>query len=65
MSETLTVRGMSCGGCESTVEDALRGADGVTDASADRETDTVTVDGDTAVDDLVAAVADARYDASV
>ncbi|WP_336037959.1 heavy-metal-associated domain-containing protein [Halobacterium yunchengense] len=65
MAQTLTVRGMSCGGCESTVEDALRGVDGVTGASADRETDTATVEGDADPGALVAAVEDAGYDAAV
>lgn len=64
MSQELTVRGMSCGGCESTVEDALEGVDGVADATADRETDTATVEGDADADALVAAVEDAGYDAS-
>ncbi|MFB6269206.1 MAG: heavy-metal-associated domain-containing protein [Halobacterium sp.] len=64
MFTELTVRGMSCGGCESTVEDALRGVDGVTDATADRETDSATVTGEADAEALVAAVEDAGYDAS-
>ena len=64
MSRTITVEGMSCGGCESTVEDALEGVDGVTDATADREENAATVEGDVASDALVAAVEDAGYDAS-
>ena len=64
MSRTITVEGMSCGGCESTVEDALEDVDGVTDATADREESTATVEGDAATDALVAAVEDAGYDAS-
>ncbi len=64
MSRTITVEGMSCGGCESTVEDALEGVDGVTDATADREENAATVEGDAASDALVAAVEDAGYDAS-
>jgi|GEM_PF-648360 len=61
---TITVRGMSCGGCEQTVVDALEDLDGVTSASADRETESATVEGDASVDDLVAAVEDAGYEAS-
>lgn len=64
MSTTLTVEGMSCGHCEQSVEDALRGVDGVTDASADNESNNVTVEGDADVDSLVAAVEDAGYSAS-
>jgi copper chaperone CopZ len=64
MSTTLTVTGMSCGGCEQSVEDALEGVDGVESAEADRESETATVDGDAASDELVAAVEDAGYDAS-
>lgn len=64
MSRTITVEGMSCGGCESTVEDALEGVEGVESASADRERDAATVEGDADIDALVAAVEDAGYDAS-
>lgn len=32
----ITVSGMSCDGCERTVEDALRGVSGVTAAAANR-----------------------------
>ena len=64
MTTELTVTGMSCGHCEGTVEDALAAIEGVTDASADNESDTVTVHGDEDVDALVAAVEDAGYDAS-
>ncbi len=55
---------MSCGGCESTVEDALEGVAGVESASADRERDAATVEGDADADALVGAVEDAGYDAS-
>lgn len=61
---TITVTGMSCGHCEQTVEEALEGVEGVTAAEADNETDTASVTGDADVDALVAAVADAGYDAS-
>ncbi|MCT9095507.1 heavy-metal-associated domain-containing protein [Haloarchaeobius sp. HME9146] len=64
MSQKLTVDGMSCGHCEQTVEDALLDVAGVEDATADNETNSVTVTGDAQVDDLVAAVEDAGYDAS-
>ncbi|MGB9965304.1 heavy-metal-associated domain-containing protein [Halobacterium hubeiense] len=64
MSRTITVEGMSCGGCESTVEDALEDVAGVDSASADRERDAAAVEGDADPDALVAAVEDAGYDAS-
>ena len=64
MTMELTVTGMSCGHCEQTVEDALGDVDGVTSASADNESDRVTVEGDADASALVAAVEDAGYDAS-
>lgn len=64
MSRTLTVEGMTCGHCEQTVEDALEDVAGVTDASADRETEQATVEGDADPDELVGAIEDAGYDAS-
>ncbi|MDX1746276.1 MAG: cation transporter, partial [Halobacteriales archaeon] len=36
MTTTITVEGMSCDHCEQAVEEALRGVNGVTDATADR-----------------------------
>ena len=64
MSQTITVEGMSCGGCEQNVEEALQSVPGVESASADRESETATVEGDADADDLVAAVNDAGYSAS-
>lgn len=64
MSTTLTVEGMSCEHCEQTVEDALEGVSGVTDADADREREAATVDGDADAASLIAAVEDAGYSAS-
>ena len=64
MSRTLTVEGMTCEHCEQTVEEALEGVVGVTDATADRETEQVTVEGDADPDAMVAAVEDAGYEAS-
>ncbi|WP_435334938.1 heavy-metal-associated domain-containing protein [Haloarchaeobius sp. TZWWS8] len=64
MDTTLTVTGMSCGHCEATVEDALAGVDGVESVTADHEADEATIEGTAPVDDLVAAVEDAGYDAS-
>lgn len=64
MPTTITVEGMSCAGCEQSVEDALRGVSGVTDVDADRDSEQATVEGNAAVDDLVSAVEDAGYSAT-
>lgn len=64
MTTELTVEGMTCGGCEQNVEDALEGVDGVTSASADRDADLAIAEGGADADSLVAAVEDAGYDAS-
>ncbi|WP_424004870.1 heavy-metal-associated domain-containing protein (plasmid) [Haloarcula salina] len=63
MSTTITVEGMSCEHCEQTVEEALRDVGGVTDATADREAEQASVDGDADPDALVQAVEDAGYTA--
>ncbi len=61
MNQTITVEGMTCGHCEQTVEEALRNVSGVTDATADREAEQASVEGDADSDDLVEAVEDAGY----
>ena len=63
MSTTITVEGMSCGHCEQTVEEALLGVSGVTDAIVDRESEEARVDGDADPVALVRAVEDAGYTA--
>lgn len=63
MAKQITVEGMSCGGCEETVENALKDVPGVTDAEADNETDSVTVEGDASDEDIVTAVEGAGYQA--
>ncbi|WP_338730053.1 heavy metal-associated domain-containing protein [Haladaptatus sp. DJG-WS-42] len=63
MTTTITVEGMSCGHCEQTVEKALREVSGVTDATADREAEQASIDGDADVSALVQAVEDAGYTA--
>ncbi|MFC6941971.1 heavy-metal-associated domain-containing protein [Salinirubellus sp. GCM10025818] len=60
---TISVEGMSCEHCERTVGEALRGVDGVTDASVDREAGRASVEGDAEPDELVRAVEDAGYTA--
>ncbi|GAB3703421.1 heavy-metal-associated domain-containing protein [Halorubrum pallidum] len=64
MSRTITVEGMSCDHCEQSVEEALSGVAGVTDARADRERDTAIVEGDADLAALVRAVEDVGYEAS-
>jgi copper chaperone CopZ len=64
MSQTITVEGMSCEHCEQTVEEALEEIDGVLGASADRETDSATIEGSAASETLVSAVEKAGYGAS-
>lgn len=64
MSITLTVTGMSCEHCEQSVTEALEAIDGVTRATADREAEQATVEGEADVDALVAAVESAGYEAS-
>ena len=63
MTTTLSVKGMSCGHCEQSVEEALRGVEGVTDVAADNEVNQVTVEGDADTAALVQAVEDAGYSA--
>ncbi|AUV84369.1 heavy metal transporter (plasmid) [Salinigranum rubrum] len=64
MTQTITVEGMTCEHCEQTVEEALEGVSGVTAASADRESESATVEGTVDADALVDAVNEAGYDAS-
>ncbi|WP_254863374.1 heavy-metal-associated domain-containing protein [Halovivax gelatinilyticus] len=62
---TLSVDGMSCGGCEQNVVDALDELDGVDDSSADHEAGEVTVEHDpSTVDESVIGqtIEDAGYD---
>lgn len=59
----LSVEGMSCGGCEANVEDAVGALDGVDGVSADHEADAVEVVGDPDASDQVrAAIREAGYD---
>lgn len=62
MTQTIEVHGMSCEGCESTVEEALRSVDGVTDVQVDRDSDLATVEGDPNPDALEQAVTEAGYE---
>jgi copper chaperone len=62
---TITVKGMTCGGCVNSVTKALKGVDGVQDANVDLEGQKATVifdDSQTTVEALKEAVEDAGYD---
>lgn len=63
MATNLNVTGMTCGHCEQRVVDALEDVQGVEAATADSETDSVSVEGDADVDALIGAVEDAGYSA--
>lgn len=61
VTRNLHVGGMSCGGCETAVVDALRDVDGVERAEADHETGRVTIEGEADDADVRAAVEEAGY----
>lgn len=63
MTTTISVDGMSCEHCEQTIEEALHDVAHVSDARADRETETATVEGDPDTAALVQAVEEAGYTA--
>lgn len=61
---TLDVEGMTCPGCEATVEAVLTGIDGVVEADADRSTETAVVRFDpqrATPEDLAEAINDQTY----
>lgn len=60
----LSIAGMSCAGCVKTVEDALRGVPGVTEASVNFAEHTANVTGDVDTEALIQAVTDAGYGAA-
>ena len=62
MTQQITVRGMSCAGCESAVTDAVTAVAGVNTVDVDRETDSVMIDGNPDTEELVTAIEDAGYD---
>lgn len=60
----LSIGGMSCAGCVAAVEDALKGAPGVTAASINFAEHTAEVTGNASPDVLIKAVKDAGYEAA-
>lgn len=65
MNYTIKTEGLHCGHCDAAVETELMKVAGVTDADADHETNTVTVEcaGDVAPEALEAAVVAAGFKA--
>ncbi|UWG47634.1 Copper-ion-binding protein [Halanaeroarchaeum sp. HSR-CO] len=61
MSITVTVTDMSCDGCEEIVEGAVADVRGVESVEADREAQTVTVEGDADVEAVKEAIDFAGY----
>jgi copper chaperone CopZ len=61
MTTIITVEGMSCDHCERSVEEALHEVSGVSSATADREREQVSVEGDADLAALVRAVENAGY----
>lgn len=61
MSKTYTVTGMSCGGCEQNVENAVSELDGVESVTADNENDSVVVEGEFDEKSARHAIEDAGY----
>ena len=66
MAQRITVTGMSCEGCEQNVEDALKELDGVMQASADHEAESVEIstEGEIEDTDIRSAIEDAGYEAA-
>lgn len=64
MSQRITVSGMSCEGCEESVQEALTAVSGVTAVDVDRTTEAATIEGSASVDELMAAVEGAGYEAA-
>ena len=60
----LSVSGMSCAGCVSSVENALNGVSGVSHAVVNFAEHTALVEGEITADTLVKAVRAAGYDAT-
>jgi len=62
MSQTLSVNGMNCTGCESNVETAVSELAGSESVEADHETGTVTVEGDVDEGALHEAIEESGYE---
>lgn len=60
----LKIEGMSCGHCKAAVEKALTGVQGVDRFEVNLEAGRATVEGSAAPEALIAAIADAGYEAA-
>lgn len=65
MSIEIRVADMTCGSCEQTVEDTILELDGAEAATANRETNTVTIEGDPDVETVIDSVTEAGYPAEL
>ena len=63
--EQYNVRGMSCAACSARVEKAVLGVEGVTSCSVSLLTNSMGVEGTASAQDIIKAVEDAGYSASV
>ena len=63
--EQYTVTGMSCAACQARVEKAVGKVEGVTSCSVSLLTNSMGVEGTAAPEDIIRAVTDAGYGASL
>ena len=63
--EQYTVTGMSCAACTARVEQAVSGVKGVTSCSVSLLTNSMGVEGTASAEEIIAAVRDAGYEASL
>ena len=63
--ERFTVSGMSCAACVTRVEKAVSGVKGVTSCSVSLLTNSMAVEGNASVDEIITAVRNAGYDATL
>jgi len=61
----LDIQGMTCGHCQRAVKEALEGVSGVTQADVSLDEHHATVEGNADVQNLIAAVQEEGYQASV
>lgn len=61
MTTELTAEGMSCGGCEQTVESALEERDDIDNAVVDNEVNQVRVEGSADAGTIARTIEDADY----
>lgn len=62
MSQTIRINGMSCDGCERTVQEAIQSVPGVDEVEVDHTTGTASVTGDGDSQEIHAAIEAAGYE---